>query len=165
MPMLLMICYCISYTILRRVQKHTFELVGIFFTTFFIYIILFDLLFEDVTWMFKEIMFSIILAFGCFFMLFYSVKRYKKLKDQSQNCPLIFLFNCSGEIGGYAALYANEFSRTYILGNISVEVTGTMYYGSISGGIEWDCKEGSFAITSPTIGFGCKLGADFDWNL
>ena len=76
-----------------------------------------------------------------------------------------YSFEKSLDIGGYAALYATEFSKPFkVFGFATVEVTGALYYGSISGGVSINASELSIELTPPSIGVGYSWGVDIDWD-
>ena len=61
-------------------------------------------------------------------------------------------------------MYSIDGSTTLDLGAATLEISGAMYFGSVSGGAELDLMEWSGSITSPSVGAGYKIGWDIDWK-
>ena len=69
----------------------------------------------------------------------------------------------SVEAGGVASVYKIHYKREISLGSKKVIVSGTLYFGAIGAGVEWDIEEGKFKIMPPMNGFGADFEFDFDW--
>ena len=74
----------------------------------------------------------------------------------------------SGEFNGGAEFAASlltvKSSQIYDFGYYTAEVSVSLYFGSVSGGVAWDTQTGSFKVNSPTIGIGGGFGIDYDYK-
>ena len=76
-----------------------------------------------------------------------------------------FSGNFSGEIGAIASTASTGFSPVIHFGEVAqLKIEAVYYYGYAGAGIEWDFANADFAVNSPSVGVGIKLGVDFDWK-
>ena len=71
----------------------------------------------------------------------------------------------SGEISGIASLASIGFSPVINFGDVAqIKIDITYHLGYAGIGAEWDFGNMDFAVNSPSVGCGWKLGVDFDWK-
>ena len=78
LPLLMFVSFGVSHWLLIKIKKNTFVLPGIFFGGILIGYLLSKLF---VVSMLKDIVFVITFILTCVFMLFYSIKKYKKYRQ------------------------------------------------------------------------------------
>ncbi len=55
-----------------------------------------------------------------------------------------------------------SYSKSFNVFGKTIEFSGNLYYGCITGGVELDFDEGRFKVIPPMVGLGWDFGVDID---
>lgn len=61
-----------------------------------------------------------------------------------------------------ASAYTMSYSKSFNVFGKTIEFSGNLYYGCITGGVELDFDEGRFKVIPPMVGLGWDFGVDID---